>query len=76
MPVLRRFTCGFVDLGMSPLCESHLAKDQLNSMEPLYPLAAYVCRDCLLVQLQEYLGPEVPRLGHQFVLPIPEVSVI
>src|SRR6266699_1677360 len=48
----------FVDLGMSPLCESYLAKDQLNSTEPFYPLAAYVCRDYLLVQLQEYVAPE------------------
>src|SRR6516225_524755 len=48
----------FVDLGMSPLCESYIAKEQLNSMEPFYPLAAYVCRDCLLVQLQEYVAPE------------------
>src|SRR5208283_3015897 len=48
----------FVDLGMSPLCESYLAKKQLNSVEPFYPLAAYVCRDCLLVQLQEYVAPE------------------
>src|ERR1700758_315159 len=48
----------FVDLGMSPLCESYLARDQLNSMEAFYPLAAYVCRDCLLVQLQEYVAPE------------------
>ena len=47
-----------VDLGMSPLCESYVAKEQLNSMEPFYPLAAYVCRDCVLVQLQEYVGPE------------------
>jgi SAM-dependent methyltransferase len=48
----------FVDLGMSPLCESYLAKEQLNSTEAFYPLAAYVCRDCLLVQLQEYVAPE------------------
>jgi SAM-dependent methyltransferase len=48
----------FVDLGMSPLCESYLTKDQLNTMEPFYPLAAYVCRDCLLVQLQEYVAPK------------------
>jgi hypothetical protein len=48
----------FVDLDMSPLCESYIAKEQLNSMEPFYPLAAYVCRDCLLVQLQEYVAPE------------------
>lgn len=48
----------FVDLGMSPLCESFVAKDQLDSMEPFYPLAAHVCRDCLLVQLQEYVAPD------------------
>jgi SAM-dependent methyltransferase len=48
----------FVNLGMSPLCESYLAKGQLNSMEPFYPLAAYVCRDCFLVQLKEYVAPE------------------
>ena len=48
----------FVDLGMSPLCESYLTSDQLNTAEPFYPLAAYVCRDCLLVQLQEYVAPE------------------
>jgi SAM-dependent methyltransferase len=47
-----------VDLGMSPLCESYVAKEQLNSMEAFYPLVAYVCRDCLLVQLQEYVAPE------------------
>ena len=28
----------FVDLGMSPLCESYLSCDQLNSMEAFYPL--------------------------------------
>jgi SAM-dependent methyltransferase len=48
----------FVDLGMSPLCESYVAPDRLNAMEPFYPLAARVCRDCLLVQLEEYVAPE------------------
>ena len=28
----------FVDLGMSPLCESFLSAEQLNQMEPFYPL--------------------------------------
>ena len=28
----------FVDLGMSPLCESYLAIEQLNQVEPFYPL--------------------------------------
>ncbi|MFO1056668.1 MAG: class I SAM-dependent methyltransferase [Dongiaceae bacterium] len=48
----------FVDLGMSPLCESFLAPGQLNAMEPFYPLTTRLCRDCLLVQLQEYVAPE------------------
>jgi 2-polyprenyl-3-methyl-5-hydroxy-6-metoxy-1,4-benzoquinol methylase len=47
----------FVDLGMSPLCESFLSGEQLNHMEPFYPLHAYVCDRCLLVQLQEYVSP-------------------
>ena len=48
----------FVDLGMSPLCESYLRADQLNDMEPFYPLHVYVCDQCFLVQLQEYVRPE------------------
>jgi len=48
----------FVDLGMSPLCESYLRADQLNDMEPFYPLHVYVCDRCFLVQLQEYVRPE------------------
>lgn len=48
----------FVDLGMSPLCESFLNADQLNGMEPFYPLHTYVCEKCFLVQLEEYVSPE------------------
>jgi SAM-dependent methyltransferase len=48
----------FVDLGMSPLCESYLNDDQLNQMEPFYPLHVYVCEQCNLVQLLEYVSPE------------------
>jgi SAM-dependent methyltransferase len=47
----------FVDLGMSPLCESYLRADQLNSMEPFYPLHVFVCEQCFLVQLEEYVSP-------------------
>jgi len=48
----------FVDLGMSPLCESFLTREQLNQMEPFYPLHAYVCEECFLVQVEEYVRPE------------------
>ena len=45
----------FVDLGMSPLCETYLTDDQLDQMEPFYPLHVRVCEDCLLVQLPAYV---------------------
>jgi SAM-dependent methyltransferase len=48
----------FVDLGMSPLCESYLTVDQLGQMEPYFPLHVLVCNNCFLVQLQEYVKPE------------------
>jgi hypothetical protein len=48
----------FVDLGMSPLCENYLSAAQLNQMEPFYPLRVFVCLNCFLVQLQEYVSPE------------------
>jgi 2-polyprenyl-3-methyl-5-hydroxy-6-metoxy-1,4-benzoquinol methylase len=48
----------FLDLGMSPPCESYRQPEQLNEMEPFYPLHAYVCEKCFLVQLQEYICPE------------------
>jgi SAM-dependent methyltransferase len=47
----------FVDLGMSPLCQTHITPEQLNHMEPFYPLRAYVCEKCLLVQLEEFVAP-------------------
>src|ERR1041384_8210460 len=46
------------DLGMSPLCESILAADQTNQMEPFYPLKVWVCHECLLVQLEQYVSAE------------------
>ena len=48
----------FVDLGMSPLCESFLAAEELNRMEPFYPLNVRVCGDCFLAQVEAYVAPE------------------
>lgn len=47
----------FVDLGMSPLCQTHITPAQLNHMEPFYPLITYVCHNCYLVQLDEFVAP-------------------
>src|SRR5579871_2517479 len=48
----------FVDLGMSPLCESYVAEDQLDDAEVFYPLHVRLCDACLLVQLPAYVSGE------------------
>ena len=48
----------FADLGVSPIANAFLRPDQLNVMEPFYPLHAYVCDACLLVQLQDFETPD------------------
>jgi SAM-dependent methyltransferase len=48
----------FVDLGMSPPCESYLAAEDLDKGETFYPLHVRVCADCLLVQLPAYIPAE------------------
>jgi SAM-dependent methyltransferase len=47
----------FVDLGMQPLCESYVGTGQQDKMEPFYPLHTYVCDNCFLVQMEEYVAP-------------------
>jgi C-methyltransferase-like protein/putative zinc binding protein/methyltransferase family protein len=47
----------FVDLGMSPLCNTNVEPHQLNQMEPFYPLHALLCDQCFLVQLGEFVAP-------------------
>ncbi len=56
----------FVDLGMSPLCESYVDADNLDKMEPFYPLHVYVCEECFLVQLQEYVSPQEIYLEYAY----------
>jgi hypothetical protein len=48
----------FVDLGMSPLCESYIASPQLDEPEIFYPLHVRLCSSCLLVQLPAYVSGE------------------
>ena len=48
----------FVDLGMSPPCESYLSADQLDQGETFYPLNVRICESCLLVQLPAYIAAE------------------
>ena len=46
-----------IDLGVSPLCERFLRPDQLDEMEPFYPLRVEVCETCFLAQIPAYVSP-------------------
>ena len=46
----------FVDLGLSPLCESYIDAAHLSAPESFYPLHSFVCEKCFLVQLPEHVG--------------------
>jgi 2-polyprenyl-3-methyl-5-hydroxy-6-metoxy-1,4-benzoquinol methylase len=48
----------FVDIGMSPLCESYVPADRLDGPESFYPLNVRICESCLLVQLPAYVSGE------------------
>lgn len=48
----------FIDLGMSPPCETYPAPGELKHGERYYPLHVYVCDHCFLVQLEQYESPE------------------
>jgi SAM-dependent methyltransferase len=47
----------FADLGSTPLANSYLTPAQAHAIEPLYPLLAYACGRCLLVQLEAFESP-------------------
>jgi len=55
----------FVDLGLSPLSNSFLKKQDLSKIENKHPLHTYVCEKCLLVQLEEFEKPE--RIFSEYV---------
>ncbi len=56
-------TCGkplhhvVVDLGVSPLSNRYLREDDLEGLEPFYPLKLRVCDACWLVQIPEFVPP-------------------
>jgi SAM-dependent methyltransferase len=43
---------------MSPLCESYVPEEKLDSAETFYPLHVRICDSCLLVQLPAYVPGE------------------
>jgi SAM-dependent methyltransferase len=51
-------TTTFLDLGLSLLANNLIRPEQADIPEPRYPLHAYVCDHCFLVQLGEFVSPE------------------
>ncbi len=49
----------FLSLGPTPLANSFLKENQLNSPEAVYPLDVYFCKHCELVQLVDVVPPEI-----------------
>lgn len=50
-------TESFADLGVSPLCQTHITAERFSEPEPFYPLHAFVCGGCFLVQIDEFVAP-------------------
>jgi len=48
----------FVDLGMSPLCESFVRPAESEQSESFYPLHPRICENCFLVQLPQFVAPK------------------
>ena len=48
----------FADLGMSPFANSYVPVAQIDRAEKFYPLHAWVCESCLLVQLESFESPD------------------
>ena len=44
----------FADLGMSPISNDYVSIKRAQTMEPFYPLHAFVCGACFLVQLIDF----------------------
>ena len=69
----------FVDLGLSPLCESYIEPTRLAEPEALYPLRR---PDCLFILswnlLEEIVGQMafIRERGGRFLVAIPEVRIL
>lgn len=50
-------TESFADLGMSPLSNAYIPPERSGAMEKYYPLHAFVCSACRLVQLAQFESP-------------------
>ncbi len=49
--------CEIIDLGLQPLANNLLSKEDLEKPEPRFPLNLTVCKCCWLMQIQELVPP-------------------
>jgi len=54
----RPLTTTLVDLGTTPISNAFIEPEDVEAVERWYPLHAYVCDACLLVQIAAYEPPE------------------
>lgn len=50
-----QLTITMADLGATPIANDYLSQDDLGRAEPWYPLRAFYCDACHLVQLQDFV---------------------
>lgn len=50
-----QLTLSLADLGMSPIANDYVSKEDYSKLEPFYPLHAWVCSSCRLVQIEDFL---------------------
>ena len=46
-----------IDLGSQPLANNLLRSEDLNKVEPFFPLEVLVCQECWLMQIAEIIPP-------------------
>jgi len=56
----------FVDLGHTAISNAFVVKEQLFQPEIIYPLNVFVCKECFLVQIDEYQKREC-IFSHEYV---------
>ena len=48
----------FVDLGLTPLANAYIKPDRAGNPDEAYPLRAFVCSQCWLVQAEAFASPQ------------------
>ena len=64
-----------LDLGETPVANGFLTKEELSIPEEKFPLAAYFCKNCSLVQLLDVVDPKILFGNYHFMTSASKPSV-